>query len=69
MRTLCSLLLICCLLFSYDTPVVGFLRRSVSGSHECHSKGGYCYRYYCPRPHRRLGSCYPYAANCCRRRR
>eukprot|EP00073_Rattus_norvegicus_P040802 XP_008769588.1 PREDICTED: beta-defensin 11 isoform X1 [Rattus norvegicus] len=39
MRTLCSLLLIGCLLFSYDTPVVGFLRRSVSGFQECHRGG------------------------------
>ncbi|EDL32921.1 beta-defensin 2 precursor [Mus musculus] len=68
MRTLCSLLLICCLLFSYTTPAVGSLK-SIGYEAEldhCHTNGGYCVRAICPPSARRPGSCFPEKNPCCK---
>ncbi|XP_076769869.1 beta-defensin 9-like [Arvicanthis niloticus] len=65
MRTLCSVLLICCLLFSSTTPAVGLIRRGVKDVDQCLRKRGYCYD-RCFKKHRRIGSCRPYRHSCCK---
>ncbi|XP_021075514.1 beta-defensin 9 isoform X2 [Mus pahari] len=65
MRTLCSLLLICCLLLAYTTPAVGSLI-GVSEMERCHNKGGYCY-FYCFSSHKKIGSCFPEWPRCCKK--
>ncbi|XP_052018029.1 beta-defensin 9-like [Apodemus sylvaticus] len=64
MRTLCSLMLICCLLFSYTTPAVGALSEKEKIDW-CQKKGGYCY-FYCFYSHKKIGSCFPSWPYCCK---
>ncbi|NP_001032598.1 beta-defensin 9 precursor [Rattus norvegicus] len=68
MRTLCSLLLICCLLFSYDTPVVGELKHLglKTEFEQCQRIRGYCLNTYCRFPTSHVGSCYPEKRYCCK---
>ncbi|EDL32918.1 beta-defensin 11 precursor [Mus musculus] len=67
MRTLCSLLLICCLLFSYTTPAVGDLKHLILKAQlaRCYKFGGFCYNSMCP-PHTKfIGNCHPDHLHCC----
>nr|XP_034375742.1 beta-defensin 9-like [Arvicanthis niloticus] len=64
MRTLCSVLLICCLLFSSTTPATKSVL-GVKDVDQCLRKRGYCYD-RCFKKHRRIGSCRPYRHSCCK---
>ncbi|XP_034376392.1 beta-defensin 9-like [Arvicanthis niloticus] len=65
MRTLCSVLLICCLLFSSTTPAVAFVTGDEAQMNNCHKKGGYCYE-ACFFNHKIIGNCLPQWPRCCK---
>ncbi|NP_001032596.1 beta-defensin 2 precursor [Rattus norvegicus] len=71
MRTLCSLLLIGCLLFSYATPVAGILGplRIQTDYHRCLREKGFCLNAVCPRSTLFVGTCFPYKFYCCKFKR
>ncbi|XP_031198540.1 beta-defensin 10 [Mastomys coucha] len=68
MRTLCSLLLICCLLFSYPTPAVGDLKHLLLKTQltRCYKHGGFCHNLICPRNSRFMSNCHPENLRCCK---
>ncbi|XP_034376353.1 beta-defensin 9-like [Arvicanthis niloticus] len=71
MRTLCSVLLICCLLFSSTTPAVGNLKYvGVQTEYErCHNQRGYCLNALCPHNSIRVGTCHPEKFFCCKKKK